>query len=109
MDIVTRQIVDPRWPELATLLDAYPGNENVHIVRLPFGGERFLFKEELWPYLGTEFAPHIVSFYQQEGRFLDAITAHYADGGLAAAVLQEEMDIPLPAPICTKRCSLIVR
>ena len=94
VDIVTRQIVDPHWPEFAVTLDAYVGHENVRIVRLPFGGDRFLLKEELWPYLGTEFAPRIVGFYQQEGRFPDAITAHYADGGLTAAVLREETGIP---------------
>ena len=94
VDIVTRQIVDPGWPEFAAPLDTYPGHDNVRIVRLPFGGDRFLRKEELWPYLGTEFAPHMISFYQQEGRFPDAITAHYADGGLTAAILQEEMGIP---------------
>jgi sucrose-phosphate synthase len=94
VDILTRQIVDSNWPEFAASLDAYPGHENVRIVRLPFGGDRFLRKEELWPYLGTEFAPRIISFYQQEGRFPDATTAHYADGGLTAAVLREEMDVP---------------
>ncbi|HID62779.1 MAG TPA: glycosyltransferase family 1 protein, partial [Anaerolineae bacterium] len=90
----TRQIVDPEWPEFAAPLDAYPGHDNVRIVRLPFGGGRFLLKEELWPYLATEFAPHIVAFYRREGRFPDVITAHYADGGLAAAVLQEETGLP---------------
>lgn len=94
VDIVTRQIVDPGWPEFAAPLDTYPGYENVRIVRLPFGGDRFLLKEELWPYLGTEFAPRIISFYQREGHFPDAITAHYADGGLTAAILQEETGIP---------------
>jgi sucrose-phosphate synthase len=94
VDIVTRQIVDPQWPEFAATLDAYLGHDNVRIVRLPFGGDRFLLKEELWPYLGTEFTPHIVGFYQQEGRFPGAITAHYADGGLTAAVLREETGIP---------------
>jgi len=94
VDIVTRRIVDPDWPEFAAPLDTYPDTENVRIVRVPFGGGRFLLKEELWPYLGTEFAPHIIGFYQQEGRFPDAMTAHYADGGLTAAALQEETDIP---------------
>ncbi len=94
VDIVTRQIVDPAWPEFAAPLDAYPGHENVRIVRLPFGGDRFLLKEELWPYLGTEFVPRMISFYQREGRSPDAVTAHYADGGLTAAVLQKEPGIP---------------
>ncbi|MDY7039498.1 MAG: glycosyltransferase [Chloroflexota bacterium] len=94
VDIVTRQIVAPEWPEFATELDFYPGHDNVRIVRIPFGGDRFLVKEDLWPYLGTEFAPRLISFYRREGRFPDAITAHYADGGLTAAVVQERTGIP---------------
>lgn len=94
VDIITRQIVGLDWPEFEAPLDAYPGHDNVRIVRLPFGGDRFLLKEALWPYLATEFAPHLISFYDREGRFPDAITAHYADGGLVAAVLQEETGIP---------------
>lgn len=94
VDIITRQIVDPDWPEFAAPLDAYPGYDNVRIIRIPFGGERFLLKEELWPYLGTEFAPRIVDFYRREGRFPDAMTAHYADGGLTASVVQQATGIP---------------
>jgi len=94
LDIVTRQIFDPDWPEFSAPLDTYPGQENVRIVRLPFGGMRFLPKEELWPYLGCEFAPNIIAFYRREGRFPDAVTAHYGDGGITCAVLQAETGIP---------------
>jgi sucrose-phosphate synthase len=93
-DILTRQIIDPDWPEFATGLDAYPGLENVRIVRLPCGPEGFLPKEELWPFLGSEWVPNIVRFYRQEGSLPNAFTAHYADGALSAALLKQETDLP---------------
>jgi sucrose-phosphate synthase len=94
IDIVTRRMADPDWPEFSNPVDIYPGHDNVRIVRLPFGGDRFLLKEDLWPYLGTEFAPRIVDFYRQEGRFPEVVSSHYADGGLTAAVLREKTGIP---------------
>jgi sucrose-phosphate synthase len=53
VDLLTRQIIDPEWPEFAEPFDAYPGVENVRIIRLPAGPKEFLCKELLWPYLLT--------------------------------------------------------
>jgi len=86
VDIVTRQIVDPEWPEFAAPTDGYPGHPNVRILRIPCGPQEFLPKEELWPYLGSQFVPRLLSRYEQEGARLDAVTAHYGDGGLCAAL-----------------------
>lgn len=86
VDIVTRRVIDPEWPGFEDTLDGYPGEANVRIVRLPCGGDRFLRKEALWPYLGTEWVPRIVQFYAAEGRCPDAATTHYGDGGLAGAL-----------------------
>lgn len=94
VDIVTRQIVDPKWPEFAAPLDAYPGHPNVRIVRIPCGPPTFLPKEELWPFLGSEFVPRLHEFYQQEHALPDAATAHYGDGGLCAVIFQELTGIP---------------
>jgi len=88
VDILTRRIVDPQWAGFEQTLDAYPGEPNVRIVRLPCGGDRFRRKEELWPLLGTEWLPRIVEFYAQEGSQPQAATAHYGDGGLAGALWQ---------------------
>jgi sucrose-phosphate synthase len=90
VDIITRRIVDPEWEGFETTLDAYPGEPNVRIVRLPCGGARFLRKEDLWPYLGTEWVPNVVAFYANEGRQPDVATSHYGDGGLAAALWQAQ-------------------
>jgi sucrose-phosphate synthase len=94
VDILTRRIIDPDWPEFEAPLDGYPGVENVRILRLPCGPGAFLPKEELWPYLGSEWVPKILAFYQGEGKAPDAFTAHYADGGLSGALLQKEAGVP---------------
>ncbi len=94
VDIVTRQVIDPNWPEFAAERDAYPGHENVRILRVPCGPERFLPKEELWPHLGTEFVPNLLSFYEREGSLPEAVTSHYGDGGLCAALIEERTGIP---------------
>jgi sucrose-phosphate synthase len=94
VDILTRQIVDPDWPEFGAPLDRYPGIDHVRIVRLPCGPEHFLPKEELWPHLGTEWVPNILAFYQNEGELPDAATTHYADGGLSGALLEKAAGIP---------------
>ncbi len=92
-DIVTRQVIDPDWPEFAGKTDAYPGQDNVRVLRVPCGPDRFLPKEELWPYLG-EWAERVAALYEQEGSWPELWTGHYADGGLAAALLSEASGAP---------------
>jgi len=94
VDIVTRQIIDPDWPEFASALDQYPHADRVRIIRIPCGRPGFLRKEDLWPHLGTEWFPNILAFYQQERRLPDAITTHYADGGLCGALIEQQTGIP---------------
>ncbi len=94
VDILTRQIQDPAWPEFASPLDGYPHVENLRIIRIPCGPPTFLRKEDLWPWLGTEWVPNILRFYEDDGGFPDAFTAHYADGGLSGALLHRQTEIP---------------
>ncbi|MEH1932706.1 MAG: glycosyltransferase [Nostoc sp.] len=94
VDILTRQIIDPEWPEFAEAIDTYPGIDNVRIIRLPAGPKEFLPKELLWPYLVTDWVPNILKFYQQQGSLPDAMTAHYGDGGLCGVLIEEETGIP---------------
>ncbi len=93
VDILTRRIVDPKWPPFAGLLDGYPDAPAVRIVRLPCGPPEFLPKEQLWPYL-PEWAKNIAEFYQREGQMPDIFTAHYGDGGLAGALLKKSHGRP---------------
>jgi sucrose-phosphate synthase len=94
VDILTRRIVDPEWPEFEGTLDHYPDVERVRIVRLPCGPDRFLAKEELWPYLGPAWVPNILDFYRSKGGLPQAFTAHYADGGLSGALLKKATGRP---------------
>lgn len=94
VDILTRQIIDPDWREFAAPLDAYPGVDNLRIIRLPCGPQKFLAKVSLWPYLGTDWVANIIAFYQQENTWPDIFTTHYGDGGLTGAVLQDQSGTP---------------
>src|SRR4028118_954688 len=108
-DIPTRRVPAPRraalrlrggapeWPEFAGETDAYPGHENVRILRVPCGPDGFLPKEELWPYRG-EWAGGVAELYRREGSWPDLWTGHYADGGLAAALLAEASGVPFTCP-----------
>lgn len=93
VDIITRQINDPEWPEFSDLYDSYPGFDNLRIIRLPFGGNKFLAKEKLWPHL-KEYVDAVAEFYDEEGAFPDFFTTHYGDGGLAGVLLKEKMETP---------------
>lgn len=91
VDIVTRLIDDPHWPEFSAPLDRYPDtSENLRIVRLPCGGPRFLNKERLWDHM-PEFIDNTIAFYADERP--DFATAHYADGGYCAALLQHKTGV----------------
>lgn len=92
VDIATRQINDPDWPEFAEQLESYPDHDgNPRIVRIPCGGPSFLAKEQLWPHL-PEFIDRLVDFYGD--RQPDAATAHYGDGGYCAVLLHRATGIP---------------
>ena len=94
VDIVTRRILDPEWPEFEDETDFYPDAPNVRILRIPFGPDEFLPKEKLWPYLGTEFVPNLLEYYDEEGSLPDLITSHYGDGGLCAVLIEAQRGIP---------------
>lgn len=94
VDIITRQINDPEWPEeFSDLYDQYPNHDNLRIIRLPFGGRKFLAKEKLWPHLKI-YVDAVANFYDEEGFLPDYFTAHYGDGGLAGVLLKEKLEIP---------------
>lgn len=91
VDIVTRLIDDPQWPEFSKTVDSYESyEENLRIIRLPCGGPLFLNKEKLWEHM-PEFIDNLVAFY--DGDLPDFATAHYADGGYCAVLLQQKTGI----------------
>ncbi len=93
VDLCTRRIVDTEWPEFSSPEDAYPYEPNVRILRFDCGPPEFIAKENLWSHL-PEWVDCIVEHYQKSGNPPDVFTAHYADGGLAGAMLQQRLGIP---------------
>ncbi|ACL70570.1 glycosyltransferase [Halothermothrix orenii] len=93
VDIITRRIKDENWPEFSGEIDYYQETNKVRIVRIPFGGDKFLPKEELWPYL-HEYVNKIINFYREEGKFPQVVTTHYGDGGLAGVLLKNIKGLP---------------
>ena len=93
VDIVTRRIDDPKWPEFSGDRDTYPGEPNVQIIRLAAGDTAaFLPKEELWPFLVRDWVPNILAHYGAD--LPTAFTGHYGDGGLAAVLLRQASGVP---------------
>ena len=91
VDILTRRIEDGRWSGFEAAIDGYP--DGARIVRLDAGPDpRFLRKEDLWPHLGSDWVPNILAFYGND--LPDAVTAHYGDGGISAAILRLRTGIP---------------
>ena len=94
VDILTRQICDPEWPEFRTREDHYSGSPNVRVLRLPAGPPVFLRKELLWPYVVRDWVPNILRFYTRAGALPDIFTAHYADGGIGGVLLNDSTGVP---------------
>jgi len=86
VDIVTRRIIDPDWPEFPASIDHYSTHApDLRIIRIPCGGDTFLAKEQLWEHL-DEFVAGAIEFYANT--LPDFVTAHYADGGYCAVLMQ---------------------
>jgi sucrose-phosphate synthase len=93
VDILTRLVEDPAWPEFAAAKDEYPDAPNVRIVRLPAGNNNaFLPKEQLWPYLVRDWVPSILEYYGKATP--EVFTGHYGDGGISAVLLQRALGTP---------------
>jgi len=87
VDIITRKIVDSDWQEFASSIDYYDESRNPRIVRVPFGGEGFLNKEKLWPYL-DEYVNKIIELYKKDE--ITFVTCHYGDGGYSGVLLKSK-------------------
>lgn len=68
--------------------------DSAWIVRIPFGPHRYLYKENLWPYL-PQFVDNALVHFREIGRVPDVIHSHYADAGDAGARLARLVTAPL--------------
>jgi sucrose-phosphate synthase len=91
-DILTRQIKDRNWPGYDKEVEEHLKGR-LRIIRIPFGGKKFLRKEDLWKHL-HEYVKGIIEFYKKDDTFFSFITSHYGDGGISAALLSRKTNIP---------------
>ncbi len=93
VDLVTRQVIDPAVAEDYGRAEEWLGDK-ARIVRLPFGPQRYLRKEALWPHLDHA-VDRLLHFIRQQQRLPDIIHSHYADAGYVGVQLSHLTGLPL--------------
>lgn len=91
VELLTRQIIDPRVSDDYSRIEE-PIAENAKIVRIPFGPKRYLKKESLWPFIEM-FVDQTLVHFRRTG-VPSIIHGHYADAGLAGAMLARLLHVP---------------
>lgn len=85
VDLVTRRFENqPEFEEI---------NENCRVWRIPFGGKKFIRKEDMHGYLG-DFVTNFLSATRNRGYRYDVVYSHYWDAGWAGQKIAEELSIP---------------
>lgn len=92
VDLVTR-LIDDRSVDDVYSQPIEELTENVRIVRIPFGGKKYIRKELLWPHL-EKFVDKSIRFLTSQQRVPDIFHGHYADAGYAAMELAAAFDTP---------------
>ncbi|HEU4707862.1 MAG TPA: HAD-IIB family hydrolase [Methylophilaceae bacterium] len=92
IDLLTRLIEDPQVSDDYAQPEE-PLERNVRIVRLPFGPQRYLRKELLWPHL-DQMVDRCLHLIRQQGRLPDIIHTHYADAGYVGMQLSNLLGVP---------------
>ncbi len=92
VDLVTRLIKDRKCS-----LDYAQSREQIvsgaQIIRIPFGPNRYLRKELLWPYLDN-LADYLTDYLQKLNSLPDWIHAHYADAGYVGSIVSSRLGLP---------------
>ncbi len=91
VELLTRQIIDPKVSDDYARLEE-PISDNAKIVRIPFGPKRYLKKESLWPFIEM-FVDQTLVHFKRTG-VPSIIHGHYADAGLAGALLARLLCLP---------------
>ena len=84
VDLVTRQFEDqPEFDEI---------HENYRVWRIPFGGKKFIRKEDMHDHL-KKFVTNCLSAIKKENKKYDIVYSHYWDAGWAGQKIAEELGI----------------
>ena len=84
VDLVTRQFEDQ--PEYDVV------DENYSVWRIPFGGKKFIRKEDMHDHL-KKFVTNCLAAIKKEGKKYDIVYSHYWDAGFAGQKIAEELGI----------------
>jgi mannosylfructose-phosphate synthase len=85
VDLVTRRFENqPQYDKV---------NEGLRIWRIPFGGSRFIRKEDMHDFLGG-FITNFLAAVRSRGIEYDIVNSHYWDAGWAGQKIAEELRIP---------------
>ena len=93
VDLVTRLIKDKKVNNIYSEPNEFI-ELGARILRFPFGPEKYLRKELLWPYL-DQLIETLSVFYKKSDNKLDWIHAHYADAGYVGFRLSKILNVPL--------------
>jgi len=85
VDIVTRRFENQ--PEFDRL------NEGLRVWRIPFGGNKFIRKEDMHDYI-SDFITNFLAAVRSRGLKYDVVNSHYWDAGWAGQRIAEELNIP---------------
>ena len=85
VDVMTRQFED-QPPEDRI-------NDNLRIVRIPFGGPDFIRKEDMHDWFG-DFVSNALAMIRAHDLHYDVVNSHYWDAGISGQKIAEELQIP---------------
>jgi mannosylfructose-phosphate synthase len=84
VDLVTRQFEDqPEYDQV---------DENYSVWRIPFGGRKFIRKEDMHDHL-KKFVTNCLAAIKKEGKKYDVVYSHYWDAGWAGQKIAEELGV----------------
>ena len=85
VDLVTRRF--ERQPEFDRI------NESLRVWRIPYGGHKFIRKEDMHDYLGDFITNFLAAARSRQIKY-DVLNSHYWDAGWAGQKIAEELQIP---------------
>lgn len=81
-----------RWYEPKSRIEQI--TDRAAVIRIPCGGDQFIRKEDLGPYI-PEFVAGVEAYTQEYNRTYDIVHGHYWDGGAAALALVDKWHLPM--------------
>jgi mannosylfructose-phosphate synthase len=85
VDVMTRRFEDQPAEDVI--------NENLRILRIPFGGKEFIRKEDMHDWYG-DFVTNTLAMIRARKLGYDVVNSHYWDAGVAGQKIAEELQIP---------------